>query len=72
MALFTVLIYSILFLCLADNSYQGLRSHSNQFSIDLSNPIHIEVKTGEKHLVNEVLDNKDYGEIWKTPRAPGR
>ncbi|KDR17787.1 A disintegrin and metalloproteinase with thrombospondin motifs 18 [Zootermopsis nevadensis] len=33
-----------------DNSYQEFNSHNNQFSIDLSNPIHIEVITGMKGL----------------------
>jgi hypothetical protein len=62
----------LFFLCFADNSYQGLSSHSDQFSIDLSNPIHIEeVKNSVKHLVNAVLKNK-VNEMWKTPRVPGQ
>jgi hypothetical protein len=59
-----------LFSYLADNFYQEFSSHGNEFSIDLSNPIHIEVNTGVKDIVNVVLD-KGNDQSWKFPKALG-
>jgi hypothetical protein len=63
-------IQTFFFYFFADNSYQEFNSHRNHFSIDLSNPIHIEVKTGVKGFDSAVLDEAS-DKIWRFSRALG-
>jgi len=63
-----VVIYKLLFTYLPDNYYQENSPHNNQFSIDLSNPVHIEVNTGVKRPVSEVPVRHWNDEAWRFTR----
>jgi len=63
-----VIIYKLLFTYLPDNYYQEYSPHNNQFSIDLSNPVHIEVNIGVKRPVSEVPVKQWNDEAWRLTR----
>jgi len=56
------------FTYLPDNYYQEYSPHNNQFSIDLSNPVHIEVNIGVKRPVSEVPVKQWNDEAWRFTR----
>ncbi|KAJ4448313.1 hypothetical protein ANN_10328 [Periplaneta americana] len=47
-----------------DNCNHQYGSYGNQFSIDLNNPVHVEVKTGTGQFNNEA---RGYEDIWRSP-----
>jgi hypothetical protein len=66
-----IVIYKLLCSYLADNSYHEFSPHNNQFSIDLSNPVHIEVNSDVKRSVSEVPAKQWKDEAWRFPRTFG-
>jgi hypothetical protein len=57
-----------LFTYLPDNYHHEFSPYNNQFSIDLSNPVHIEVNIGAKRTVNEVPAKQWNDEAWRLSR----